>query len=94
MKREEDLDTQTSERRRTRRLSARGHVKLHVLTHELEGPCENVSQTGVLFFSEGDLRVSVDITEGGATRKVEGRLVRAQRMRGDHFGWAIEFDPS
>jgi len=93
MKRIDDQSIETGERRRTRRTPTRGRVKLTIDTHELEGRADNVSQTGVLFFSEGDLRVTVEIDDGSEKRKVTGRLVRAQRMRGDNFGWAVEFDP-
>ncbi len=51
-----------------------------------------MSQSGVLFFSEGDLRVTIEVDENGTTKRRTGRLVRAQRMRGDRFGWAVEFD--
>lgn len=92
MKRIDDNSTQTGERRRNRRQPVRGEVRLKVETKELQGRAENVSPTGVLFFSQGDLRVSVEIVEGDEVRTVTGRLVRAQRMRGDNFGWAVEFD--
>lgn len=92
MKRIDDNSTQTGERRRNRRQPVRGQVKLKVETKELAGRADNVSPTGVLFFSQGDLRVTVEITEGDEVRKLHGRLVRAQRMRGDNFGWAVEFD--
>jgi hypothetical protein len=94
MKRIDDQSIETGERRRLRRIPSRGRVKLTIDPHELEGRADNVSQTGVLFFSEGDLRVTVEIDDGGQKRKVTGRLVRAQRMRGDNFGWAVEFDPT
>ena len=90
----DEFATETGERRRARRLTNRGRVKLSLVTHELEGRAENVSQSGVLFFSEGDLRVSVEVEENGTTRQRTGRLVRVQRMRGDRFGWAVEFDPA
>jgi hypothetical protein len=94
MKRFEDMSTDTGERRRNRRSTTRGSVKLKIDTQELKGHADNVSPTGVLFFSEGDLRVTVEIEEEGVSKTVHGRLVRAQRMRGDSFGWAVEFDPS
>jgi hypothetical protein len=37
--------------------------------------------------------VRVEIEDGGTTQRRTGRLVRAQRMRGDSIGWAVEFDP-
>jgi hypothetical protein len=88
----EEFATETGERRRARRLTDRGRIKLSIETKELEGRAENVSQSGVLFFSEGELRVTVEVEENGTTKKCSGRLVRAQRMRGDRFGWAVEFD--
>ena len=94
MKPHEESATDTSDRRRNRRQAAHGHVRLFVETHELSGRAENVSQTGVLFFSQGELRVSVEIEENGGLKRVSGRLVRAQRMRDDNIAWAVEFDPS
>ena len=94
MKRFEDMSTETGERRKNRRATNRGTVKLKIQNQELAGHADNVSPTGVLFFSEGDLRVSVELEDANGTRTVSGRLVRAQRMRGNSFGWAVEFDPS
>lgn len=88
----DEFATETGERRRARRLTNRGRVKLTIETKELEGRADNVSQSGVLFFSEGDLRVKIDVEENGTVQSRSGRLVRAQRMRGDRFGWAVEFD--
>ncbi len=84
--------TQTGERRRHQRRASQSKVRLTVESREIEGQVENISRSGLLFFSEGDLRVSVQIEENGATSKRTGRLVRAQRMRGESFGWAVEFD--
>lgn len=86
--------TETADRRRNLRVPSRGMVKIKIETSELAGRADNVSQNGVLFFSDADLRVTVLIGEGADQRSIPGRLVRAQRMRGDHFGWAVEFDPS
>jgi len=88
----DEFATETGERRRARRLTNRGRVKLTIDTKELEGRADNVSQSGVLFFSEGELRVTVEVEENGIVKSRPGRLVRAQRMRGDRFGWAVEFD--
>lgn len=88
----DEFATETGERRRARRLTNRGRIKLSIETKELEGRADNVSQSGILFFSEGDLRVTVEVEENGALKRRPGRLVRAQRMRGDRFGWAVEFD--
>lgn len=88
----DEFATETGERRRARRLTNRGRIKLSIETKELEGRADNVSQSGILFFSEGDLRVTVEVEENGVVKQRPGRLVRAQRMRGDRFGWAVEFD--
>jgi hypothetical protein len=87
------MSTRISDRRRHNRRATQGKVRLSVDTNEVEGFVENISRSGLLFFSEGDLRVSVQVEEGGKVSVRSGRLVRAQRMLGDSFGWAIEFDP-
>lgn len=94
MKRLEELSTETGERRRARRLDSRAHVRIAVDTAEMSGRADNISQTGILFFSEGELRVKLEIEDNGVVQSRTGRLVRAQRMRGDSIGWAIEFDPA
>jgi len=82
-----------SERRRHNRRSTQGNVQLTVDTEQVDGHVENISRSGVLFFSDGDLRVTVRVDMEGESTLRTGRLVRAQRMRGDSFGWAVEFDP-
>ncbi len=89
----ENPDTKTSDRRRHRRRSSGASVRLFSEPSEIAGPVENVSRSGLLFFSEGNLRVRVELEENGVVTKRTGRIVRAQRMRGDSFGWAVEFDP-
>ena len=90
----DELGTQTGERRRNRRRASQGKVRLMLDAPAIEGEIENVSQSGLLFFSEGDVRIRVEIEENGTKRQRTGRLVRSQRMRGDSFGWAVEFDPT
>jgi hypothetical protein len=90
----DDPSIEISDRRRNLRVPSRGLVRVVIETRELSGRADNVSQNGVLFFSDSDLRVTVQVGEGTEARSIPGRLVRAQRMRGDHFGWAVEFDPS
>ena len=94
MKRLDETGIETSDNRRTQRAPAHGRVKLTVLTTELEGFADNVSPTGIQLFSDGDVRVTLEIEEKGGVRHVHGRLVRAQRMRADDIGWAIELDPA
>jgi hypothetical protein len=90
---QDPFGTKVSDRRRHNRRSTQAQVRLSVDTNEVLGYVENISRSGLLFFSDGDLRVSVQLEEDGKTSVRSGRLVRAQRMRGDSFGWAVEFDP-
>lgn len=89
-----DAFVDTDERRQHVRRASRASIRFVVDTPELTGRAENVSPGGVLFFSQGDVRVTIEIEEQGTKRLQTGRLVRAQRMRGDQIGWAVEFDPS
>jgi hypothetical protein len=88
----EQAMTETSDRRRHRRRPSQSKVRLSAEPTTIAGDVENVSRSGLLFFAEGSFRVSVEIEENGQTTKRTGRLVRGQRIRGNTFGWAIEFD--
>ena len=81
-----------AERRAGKRRRTAGKVKLLISAVELEGELDNISPSGVLFFTGADLRVSVQLEENGQALVRTGRLVRAQRVRPEHVGWAIEFD--
>lgn len=82
----------TADRRTDNRRSAQGAVRLTLAATELCGEIDNISKSGMLFFTDGELRVRVEYQEEGVTRQRSARLVRVQRMRADHTGWAIEFD--
>ena len=81
-----------ADRRTDKRRRSAGKVKLMIEAATLDGEMDNVSQSGVLFFTGADLRVSVEVEENGEQVVKTGRLVRAQRVRPEHVGWAIEFD--
>jgi len=81
------------ERRSAERVASDAELRLTVEGVDLRGVTENVSGVGVLFFSEGNLRVSVEFEEGGERRVRKGRLVRVQRMSLQNTGFAVEFDP-
>lgn len=83
----------TGERRAAERRDSNAGLRLTVDGVDLVGTTENVSGVGVLFFSEGSLRVSVEYEEDGQRRVRKGRLVRVQRMSLDNTGFAVEFDP-
>ncbi|MFO1012057.1 MAG: PilZ domain-containing protein [Planctomycetota bacterium] len=82
------------ERRRHPRYSSAAAVSMRLESSVFEGVAENVSTGGVLFFSRGDVPVTLVIEEHGERVERRGRLVRSQRMRGGRVGWAVEFDPS
>jgi hypothetical protein len=84
--------TETSDRRRHRRRASSSQVRLTAEPTTIAGEVENISKSGLLFFAEGSFRVVVEIEENGQATKRTGRLVRGQRIRGNTFGWAIEFD--
>jgi len=81
-----------AERRGDKRRRTTGKIKLRIDAVTLEGELDNISPSGVLFFTGADLRVAVEIEENGQPVVRTGRLVRAQRVRAQHVGWAIEFD--
>jgi|SoiMethySBSTD1v2_1073268.scaffolds.fasta_scaffold169129_2 hypothetical protein len=81
-----------SDRRGDKRRRSSGKVELRIDATALEGELDNLSPSGVLFFTGADLRVSVTLEQDGKPVVRNGRLVRAQRVRAEHVGWAIEFD--
>ncbi len=82
----------TQDRRRGNRDQAEGRVEITLQTTQMEGLADNISKSGILFFTEGDLRVQVEIEEKGEKKILEGQLVRCERIQGDRRGWAVEFD--
>jgi hypothetical protein len=82
----------TDDRREDPRRSFFGKLRMRVDSLHLEGQAENVSATGILFFTDRPLRVTVEIEDNGVLKSRPGRLVRAQRVNGDSTGWAVEFD--
>jgi hypothetical protein len=80
------------DRRGARRLPSSATVRLRFLSEEIEGLAENVAPGGVLFFTEGEVRLAVELTEDGVSRTATGHLVRCERIDGNRRGWAVEFD--
>jgi hypothetical protein len=83
---------EASDRRRHRRRNPQGKVRLTVEPTAIAGDIDNLSRSGILLYADGDLQVTVEIEEDGQKTTRKGRIVRAQRIRGNTFGWAIEFD--
>jgi hypothetical protein len=92
MTHDDDKKTHTGERRKDRRLAAEGTIRIRVGDQELLGITENVSTSGVLFVTEDCLRVTVELEEDGIIKRLSGRVVRTQRMKGGATGWAVELD--
>lgn len=86
------LSTSTSDRRRAQRRAVESPVRVTIQSPELSGKASNLSSSGVLFFTDGELKVTIEIEENGETRRMDGSLVRCERIKGDHRGWAVEFD--
>jgi hypothetical protein len=89
-----DPSSPTADRRRAAREASDSSVQVSINTGSLDGVANNLSKTGILFFTDGELRVTVEFVEDGEARKVTGSLVRCERIKGDHRGWAVEFDRS
>ena len=80
-----------SDRRVAPRARLASRLTLRIEPVALDGHAENISRSGVLFFTENTLRVTVEIEDDGVVRERPGRLVRAERIRGEQQGWAVEF---
>jgi hypothetical protein len=82
----------THERRTHPRFPSDARVLVRLLPADIAGIAENISESGLLFFSDDCPRVEVEIVEDGKTRRAHGRLVRMQRLRGTSTGFAVELD--
>ena len=84
--------TRAPERRTAERQQLGSPVRIRIETPELAGEAENLSSTGILFFTDGDLCVEVEVEDDGVVRRLHGHLVRCERIEGNRRGWAVEFD--
>ena len=84
--------TDVANRRRATRRQMKGVIQLKVDTQVLSGEADNISRSGILFFTEGDLKVELEIESDGEVTKKTGRLVRCERIHDARRGWAVEFD--
>jgi hypothetical protein len=87
-----DESTDVASRRRAPRRQVKGVVRLQISEQDLIGEADNLSKSGVLFFTEGDLKVELEIDCGGETIKKTGCVVRCERIHDSRRGWAVEFD--
>lgn len=91
MKDKKPPQTSVSDRRTAPRQSLLGKVRIHLDAQDLEGEGDNVSRSGILFYTHGDVAVEVQFEEDGVLQTRMGHLVRCERIRGDRRGWAVEF---
>ena len=84
--------TDVANRRRATRQQIKGVVHLQISEQHLMGEADNLSKSGVLFFTEGDLKVELEIDCDGEMTKKTGRVVRCERIHDSRRGWAVEFD--
>lgn len=81
-----------ADRRRSQRNPWRGSLTIRLPSQQFAGQTENLSGMGVLLFCASELRVEVEVTQpDGSVRKLDGRLVRYNRLSADKAGLAIEF---
>jgi len=85
-------DAAVEDRRRSDREPLETHVTLELDRQTLTGRCDNVSQAGVLLFSDAAISVTVTIDGPDGPVQRTGRLARVQRMSDVDTGYAIEFD--
>jgi len=71
----------------------RSDVTLRVSDEPIAGVSDNLSPEGIMFFTQDDLRVSVEFEDQGGKVQRSGRLVRINRMGPLETGFAVEFDP-
>ncbi len=84
--------TNVQDQRRARRFSVEASVRMRFEADAIQGISDNVSQVGLMFFTEEPLRVTVEVDEDGETRTYTGRLMRLQRLNETNTGLAVEFD--
>ncbi len=86
-------DATHNENRSDPRQPHRAEVLLRPSDQTIAGHSENVSKEGIMFYSRGDLRVSVEFEGPGGPQKRTGRIVRVNRVSAEETGMAVELDP-
>ncbi|MCB9913753.1 MAG: PilZ domain-containing protein [Planctomycetes bacterium] len=82
----------TSDRRRGKRSATEAKVHVQIDTQSLDGTASNLSNTGILFFTDEEVKVTIEVKDATGTHQYRGNLVRCERIKGNHRGWAVEFD--
>jgi len=71
----------------------KGAVSIRLGQAALSGVSENLSAEGIMFYTEEDLRVTVEFEGPQGPCKRSGRIVRVNRVGEKETGMAVEFDP-
>ncbi len=79
------------DRRRAQRLSVNAHIRVHIEPCDLDGHAENLSQHDMLFLTDEDVHVTIEIEDDGVVKSTPGRLVRLEPTEEGGSGWAVEF---
>lgn len=82
----------SGERRRAQRRSFQGRVRVEIFEQALRGPCDNISELGMLFTSDEQFRVRVLLEGDDGAWTESGQLARLKRLSESRAGYAIEFD--
>jgi hypothetical protein len=83
----------SEDRRRAERRPWHGTLNVSLPAQQFSAQTENLSGVGVLLFSGSEVRVQVELEQpDGQIRRVDGRLVRYNRLSASKSGLAIEFD--
>lgn len=86
-------EASAAQRRTARRRASSAQIRVDLPATTLEGEVDNLSASGILFYTPTDLVVTMQITEANGQKSTRtGRLVRMQRLQPGHNGWAVEFD--
>ena len=88
-----EKETNPGELRGGERQAHRANVVLSPAADPIQGLSDNVSREGIMFYTEGDLRVSVEFDGPDGRQRRSGRVVRVNRVSDEETGMAVEFDP-
>lgn len=82
----------TQEQRRADREPLDAEVRMRIETESLRGVSDNLSDVGIMFFTDEPIRCTIEVGHGPEARRYAGRVVRLQRMNDTNTGLAIEFE--
>jgi len=84
-----DSNPSSNSQRDSERLRLATEVRVTFQTESVSGPGQNISDSGVFFIAEQDVRVTVRIGD----QEIEGHLVRAEHHGSGKTGLAVRFTP-